>query len=302
MTTIEQERAWSLPVYAQLDIEPVGGEGPYLHTADGRRILDFYGGHAVAALGYGHPRLVEAIAGQAQRLSFQSNLLPLSLRARACEALARFAPPGLDRVFLVNSGAEANENALKIAFSATGRSRVVALEGAFHGRTAAAAAVTWGSEHWYGFPRKPFDVTFVPRERPEALVEAVDRDTAAVILEVIQGEGGVHPARPAYLRFARDLCTARGALLILDEVQTGFGRTGRLFACEHSGVVPDIMALAKSIGGGLYPNAAVLYADRPPLTEFVELPADSPHKGLCYSQPICGAIKGALEMVPSDMC
>lgn len=260
MTTIEQERAWSLPVYAQLDIEPVGGEGPYLHTADGRRILDFYGGHAVAALGYGHPRLVEAIAGQAQRLSFQSNLLPLSLRARACEALARFAPPGLDRVFLVNSGAEANENALKIAFSATGRSRVVALEGAFHGRTAAAAAVTWGSERWYGFPRKPFDVTFVPRERPEALVEAVDRDTAAVILEPVQGVAGAVDLPPALISAARQATKDAGAMLIFDEVQCGMGRTGRPFAADYFGVTPDLLTTAKGLAGG-FPAGALITSE-----------------------------------------
>jgi len=260
MTPIEQERAWSLPVYAQLDIEPVGGEGPYLHTADGRRILDFYGGHAVAALGYGHPRLVEAIGGQAKRLSFQSNLLPLSLRARACEALARFAPPGLDRVFLVNSGAEANENALKIAFSSTGRSRVVAVEGAFHGRTAAAAAVTWGSERWYGFPRKPFDVTFVPRERPEALAQAVDRDTAAVILEPVQGVAGAVDLSPALIAGARDATKAAGAMLIFDEVQCGMGRTGRPFAADYFGVTPDLLTTAKGLAGG-FPAGALITSE-----------------------------------------
>ena len=260
MTPIEQERAWSLPVYAQLDIEPVGGEGAYLHTADGRRILDLYGGHAVAALGYGHPRLVEAIAGQARRLSFQSNLLPLSLRARACEALARFAPPGLDRVFLVNSGAEANENALKIAFSATGRTRVVAIEGAFHGRTAAAAAVTWGSERWYGFPRTPFDVTFVPRERPEALAQAVDRDTAAVILEPVQGVAGAVDLSAELIAEARKASREAGAMLIFDEVQCGMGRTGRPFAADYFGVTPDILTTAKGLAGG-FPAGALITSE-----------------------------------------
>ncbi|HKK02518.1 MAG TPA: aminotransferase class III-fold pyridoxal phosphate-dependent enzyme, partial [Gammaproteobacteria bacterium] len=168
-----EERAWTLPVYAQLDLQPVSGEGPWLVMADGRRILDLYGGHAVAALGYGHPRLVAALRAQAERLTFQSNLLPLELRARACAALARFAPPGLDRVFLVNSGAEANENALKLAFKAPGRTRVVAVEGAFHGRSAAAAAVTWGSDKWYGFPRKPFEVSFVSPQDPAALAHKI---------------------------------------------------------------------------------------------------------------------------------
>jgi acetylornithine/succinyldiaminopimelate/putrescine aminotransferase len=255
-----QERAWTLPVYAQLDLEPVGGEGPWLTLADGRRILDFYGGHAVAALGYGHPRLVSAVADQARRLSFQSNLLPLALRARACEALARFAPPGLDRVLLVNSGAEANENALKLACSATGRGQVVAVEGAFHGRTAAAAAVTWGSEKWYGFPRRPFDVTFVPRDRPEAMKQAVGPDTAAVILEPVQGVAGAVDLPPALLTAAREATREAGAMLIFDEVQCGMGRTGRPFAADYFGVTPDLLTTAKGLAGG-FPAGALITSD-----------------------------------------
>ena len=258
--TNHQEAAWTLPVYAQLDIEPVGGEGPWLDLADGRRLLDFYGGHAVASLGYGHPRLAEAISGQVRRLSFQSNLLPLGLRARACEALARFAPPGLDRVFLVNSGAEANENALKIAFSRTGRTRVVAVEGAFHGRTAAAAAVTWGSEAWYGFPAKPFEVTFVPRDQPGALARAVREDTAAVILEPVQGVAGAVDLPPAFVEAARKATRAAGAMLVFDEVQCGMGRTGRPFAADHFGVTPDLLTTAKGLAGG-FPAGALITTD-----------------------------------------
>ncbi len=251
------ELAWTLPVYAQLDLKPVGGEGPWLIMADGRRILDMYGGHAVAALGYGHPRLVAALQDQVQRLTFQSNLLPLELRARACEALARFAPPGLDRVFLVNSGAEANENALKLAFGGNQRSRIVAVEGAFHGRTAAAAAVTWGSEKWYGFPRKPFEVSFVSPRDPAALAHKVGADTAALIVEPVQGVAGAVDMPQAFLAAARKATREAGALLIFDEVQCGMGRTGRPFGADYFGVTPDIITTAKGLAGG-FPAGAVI--------------------------------------------
>jgi acetylornithine/N-succinyldiaminopimelate aminotransferase len=251
------ELAWSLPVYAQLDLHPVGGEGAWLQLADGRRILDLYGGHAVAALGYGHPRLVAALQDQVRRLTFQSNLLPLELRARACEALARFAPPGLDRVFLVNSGAEANENALKLAFRAPGRTRVVAVEGAFHGRTAAAAAVTWGSEKWYGFPRKPFDVSFVSPRDPAALAQRVGADTAAMIVEPVQGVAGAVDLPAGFLDAARRATREAGALLIFDEVQCGMGRTGRPFAADYYGITPDIITTAKGLAGG-FPAGALI--------------------------------------------
>jgi acetylornithine/N-succinyldiaminopimelate aminotransferase len=216
-----------------------------------------YGGHAVAALGYGHPRLVAALQEQVQKLTFQSNLLPLELRARACEALARFAPPGLDRVFLVNSGAEANENALKMAFGKPGKTRVVAVEGAFHGRTAAAAAVTWGSEKWYGFPQKPFEVSFVSPWDPAALAHQVDERTAALIVEPVQGVAGAVDMPAEFLAAARHATRQAGALLIFDEVQCGMGRTGRPFGADYFGITPDIITTAKGLAGG-FPAGAVI--------------------------------------------
>ena len=251
------ELAWTLPVYAQLDLQPVGGEGAWLIMADGRRVLDMYGGHAVAALGYGHPRFVAALQDQVKRLTFQSNLLPLEMRARACEALARFAPPGLDRVFLVNSGAEANENALKIAFGKPGRSRVLAVEGAFHGRTAAAAAVTWGSEKWYGFPHKPFEVSFVSPRDPNGLAAKLDEQVAALIVEPVQGVAGAVDMPQEFLAAARQATRDAGALLIFDEVQCGMGRTGLPFGADYFGVTPDIITTAKGLAGG-FPAGAVI--------------------------------------------
>jgi len=246
-----------LDVYHQIDIEPVRGEGVHLFTADGTRYLDFYGGHAVALLGYGHPRLVAAIEATARALIFQSNLTPLALRERAARRLARFAPAGLARVFFVNSGAEANENALRVAFLATRRTRVVAVEGAFHGRTAAAGAVTWDAGAWYAFPRPPFAVTTVPFDDIEALERAVGDDVAAVIFEPVQGLAGARALAPAFVRRARAITADRGALLIFDEVQCGMGRTGHPFAAHAYGVVPDLLTTAKGLGGG-FPMGALL--------------------------------------------
>ena len=179
-----------------LAFEPTKGEGVWLEDAAGRRLLDFYGGHAVASVGYAHPKLTQALTQQLRLLQFQSNLVPMRVRDRAADALAEFAPPGLDRVFFVNSGAEANENALKLAIRLTGRNKIVAIEHAFHGRTAAAAAVTWGArQSWYGFPNTPMDVEFVPREDIAALRSAVDASTAAVIIEPVQGLAGAFDFR-----------------------------------------------------------------------------------------------------------
>ncbi len=252
------EAAHLAQVYAQFPFEVVSGEGAYLNLADGRRLLDLYGGHAVCALGYGHPRLMQAIRRQAGELLFASNAVALRVRARAADKLAQFAPPGLDRVFFVNSGAEANENALRLACKLTGRSRVVALEHGFHGRTAAAGAVTWGArERWYGFPNTPFEVAFAPRDNAAAAASHVDRETAAVILEPIQGLAGAYALSDDFLRAVRKACDRHGALLIADEVQCGMGRSGLPFAISHSGVAPDMITVAKSLGAGV-PCAALL--------------------------------------------
>ena len=254
------EARWLLPVYAHTPVEPVRGDGVMIHTRDGRELIDFYGGHAVALLGYRHPRLVAALAGQAEELFFQSNSVPLAVRARAAERLVRFGPAGLTRAFLVNSGAEANENALRLAFRHTGRSHVVALEGAFHGRTAAAAAVSHKAEKWYGFPRAPFDVIFVPRGDLNALARALARGAAALIVEPVQGLAGAVDLGGDYLSAARELTRAAGAVLIFDEVQSGMGRTGHPFAAQTYAVTPDVLTTAKGLAGG-FPAGAMLVSD-----------------------------------------
>jgi len=260
----QDEARWLLPVYAHTPVEPVRGEGTIVYTSDGRALIDFYGGHAVALLGYRHPRLVAALSRQAEELFFQSNSVPLSLRARAAGRLVRFGPEGLTRAFLVNSGAEANENALRLAFrnfsSQNRRTRIVAVEGAFHGRTAAAAAVTWKSEGWYAFPRTPFDVTFVPRGDLDALEAALGPDVAAMIVEPVQGQAGAFDLGADYLKGARERTRAAGTLLIFDEVQCGMGRTGHPFAAQAYGVTPDLLTTAKGLAGG-FPAGAVLASE-----------------------------------------
>jgi len=244
-------------VFAQYPIEVTGGEDVWITTRDGRRILDLYGGHAVAALGYGHPRWIAALERQARSVLFQSNAVPMEVRARAASKLVGFAGLGLDTVFFVNSGAEANENALRLACRITGRDTVVALEGAFHGRTAAAAAVTWKSDGWYGFPRTPFDVRFLPRRDLAALGAGIDERTAAVIVEPVQGVGGAFDMGREYLEAVRRRCDATGAMLIFDEVQCGVGRTGYPFAANLYGVLPDMLTTAKALGAG-FPVGALL--------------------------------------------
>lgn len=249
------------PVYAQWPLDVVDGEGVYLRTRDGRRILDLYGGHAVAALGYGNARWHQVIAEQSRALAFQSNAVPLAVRARAATRLARFAGQGLDTVFFCSTGAEANENALKLALRITGRRKVVAVQGSFHGRTAAAGAVTWGAAaKWYGFPQAPFDVEFVPRGDVDAVARAVDTRTAAVIAEPVQGVAGAVDLGAPFLAALRERAAETRAMLILDEVQCGMGRTGFPFAATMHGVAPDMITTAKALGAG-FPCAALLMAD-----------------------------------------
>jgi acetylornithine/succinyldiaminopimelate/putrescine aminotransferase len=249
-------------VFARFPIDVAGADGVWLHTRDGRRILDLYGGHAVAALGYGHPTWLRALDTQARTLAFQTNAVAMEVRERAAARLVRFAGLDLDTVFFVNSGAEANENALKLALKVTGRAHVVAIEHGFHGRTAAAGAVTWGArEKWYGFPRAPFDVSFVPRGDEAAPAREITDRTAAVIVEPVQGLAGAFDLGAPFLRALRRRCDEVGAMLIFDEVQCGMGRCGKPFAARLHGVRPDLLTAAKALGAG-FPCAALLMSNR----------------------------------------
>jgi acetylornithine/succinyldiaminopimelate/putrescine aminotransferase len=252
-----REAATTLPVYGQLPFVPERASGCDIFTADGRRILDLYGGHAVAALGYGHPALVNAISEQSKCLLFQSNAVALEVRASAAEKLTTVAPNDLSRAFFVNSGAEANENALRMACVVTGRKKVLAITHGFHGRTAAAGAVTWKSQKWYGFPQQPFEVDFIPRDDCDAARTMIGPDVAAVIFEPVQGIAGAYDLSHEFMTALKDCTQQHGALLIADEVQSGMGRSGHYFAVQAHDITPDILTSAKALGGGI-PCGAVL--------------------------------------------
>jgi acetylornithine/succinyldiaminopimelate/putrescine aminotransferase len=250
------------PVFAQYPFEVQRGEGVWLYTTDGRKILDLYGGHAVAALGYGHPAWTKALTDQARTMNFQTNAVPMDVRLRAARRLIEFSKLPVQSVFFVNSGAEANENALKMAFTLNaGRTEVMALEQSFHGRTAGAGALTWGAaKKWYGFPRTPFDVKFLPRRDAAALAQITDK-TAAVFVEPIQGMGGAFDLGAEYLTALRKRCDETGAVLVFDEVQCGFGRCGEPYAANLYNVLPDMITSAKALGNG-FPCAALLLMER----------------------------------------
>lgn len=244
-------------VYSLYDIEPVRGAGSHVYTADGTDYLDLYGGHAVISIGHAHPHYVEALSRQAAALGFYSNSVKNSLQERFAARLGEISGYGDYSLFLCNSGAEANENALKLASFATGRSEVLAFGKAFHGRTSGAVAVTDNPSI-----RSPFNsadnVTFVPLNDERAVSEALStRRYAAVIIEGIQGVSGIHEPSPAFLKFLERECKATGTVLVLDEIQSGYGRTGRFFAHQHAGIRADIVTCAKGIANG-FPMGAVI--------------------------------------------
>ena len=254
-----------LPTYARVDLAFERGEGAWLFTAEGERYLDFTSGVAVNALGHAHPHMVAALTEQAQKLWHVSNLYRIPQAERLADRLCALS--FADTVFFQNSGAEAIECAIKMArhyqFSCgkPERFRIITFEGAFHGRTLAAIAATGNKKYLEGFgpPMPGFDQ--VPYGDLEAVKKAIGPETGAILIEPIMGEGGVRVVPHTFLRALRKLCDDHGLLLMFDEIQTGIGRTGDLFAYEHTGVTPDIMALAKALGGGIPIGACLATAE-----------------------------------------
>ena len=261
ITSIELESTYTSGVYNKRPVNIVRGAGALLWDADGREYIDCSAGHGVANIGHGRTEIAAALALQAQRLITCPESVYNDVRARLLERLAQVTPDGLSRFFLCNSGTEAVEGALKFARLATGRTGIVATLRGFHGRTMGALSATW--EPHYREPFAPLvpGVTHIRYNDIAAAENAITHETAAVLLELVQGEGGVHIATQEYIRRVADLCHERGAMLIIDEVQTGFGRTGRLFACEHYNLTPDILCLAKSMAGGI-PMGAICLGSR----------------------------------------
>lgn len=257
-TIFEIEDRYGSGAYGKRPTSLVRGQGVYVWDIDGNRYLDATSGQGVAALGHCHPAVVAAVNAQASTLVSIHESFYNDRRAELYSLLDSITPADLSRFFLCNSGAEAIEGALKVAKLLTGRDGIVAAKRAFHGRTTGALSMTWTPKY-----RKPFQVWLPTVEHvafndTDAAVEAITSDTAAVVVESVQGEGGVHPATNEYLQALRERCDQTGAMLIIDEIQTGFGRTGKWFGFEHAGILPDIVALAKAIGGGL-PMGAVCW-------------------------------------------
>jgi len=254
-----------VPTYRRLPVAFVKGAGCWLEDSLGRKYLDFLSGIAVNNLGYAHPKFVAALKDQIEKLIHTSNLYQIEPQARLAEILIKHSFPG--KVFFSNSGAEANEAAIKLVRKwgqPQGRSKIITALQSFHGRTLTTISATGQPKYQKSFTPLTPGFAYVPYDNLTALGEAIDKETAAVMLEVVQGEGGYNIPHSDYLRMVRQLCNERGVLLVLDEVQTGIGRTGKLFAYEHTGITPDVMTLAKGLGNGVPIGATVVaeaYAD-----------------------------------------
>ena len=281
-------------VYSLLDMEPVKAEGAYLWDKNGVEYLDFYGGHAVISIGHSHPHYVGRITEQLSNIGFYSNAVINSLQAELAEKIGSLAEGYEDySLFLCNSGAEANENALKLASFTTGRERVLAMKGAFHGRTSMAVAVT-DNPAIQAPVNKTDKVSFIALNDCEALKEELQKgEYAAVIIEPIQGVGGIQMATDEFLLTAREVCDATGTLLIMDEVQSGYGRSGRFFAHQWSGVKADIVSMAKGIANG-FPVGAIIISP--------EIPAKKGMLGTTFggSHLACAAAIAVAEVVKSE--
>ena len=261
MSILATERRYAFEVFPKRDLAIVRGEGATLYDESGRAYIDCVAGVGVASVGHANPDVAQAVAEQARTLITCPGIFYNDVRARLLRKLVSIAPPSVSRAFLCNSGTEANEAAIKFAMHATGRRRFVCAMRGFHGRTMGALSATHKHRDAYEPLLDGFD--FVPFNNVDKLRAAVSDVTAAVIVEIVQGEGGVRLGDAAFLAAAREVCDAHGALLVVDEVQTGFCRTGRFFACEHHDVGPDVLCLAKAMAGGV-PMGAVLVGDKVP--------------------------------------
>jgi acetylornithine/LysW-gamma-L-lysine aminotransferase len=286
------ELQYATGVYTKRPVVIVRGKGARLWDADGKEYIDCVGGQGTANLGHANPAVAQAIAEQAQTLVSCPELFFNDKRAALAERLCKIT--GMGRVFLCNSGTEAIEAAFKFSRLLTKRTEIVAAMRAFHGRTFGALSATWDKKYRGPFEPLVPDFRHVPYNDLEALRQAVSERTAAVVLEVIQGEGGVNPGNGDYLRGAQQICREAGALFILDEIQTGFGRTGSLFAYQHYGLQPDMLCLAKSIAGGL-PMGATLLA-----SHLGELPPQV-HGSTFGGNPLaCAASLAALDYLEAN--
>ena len=292
MNTRELEQQYELAVYPRRDIVLVGGTGARLFDDQGNEYIDCASNVGVSNIGHGHEIVAQAVHEQYLALGNCYSMFYNPVRARLAKKLVELAPGNLNRIFFCNSGAEAIEAALKFARSSTGKQEIIACMRGFHGKTMGALAATWGPEYQKPFAPMLPGLKHVPYNKFEKLEAAVGEQTAAVLLEPVQGEGGVRVGDKQYFLKVRDLCDARNILLIMDEVQTGFGRTGTMFACEQF-VVPDLLCLAKSIAGGL-PMGAVLCDSR------ISVPLKSHTSTFGGNPTVCAASLAAINVIESE--
>ncbi len=255
------ELEYGLPLQAKRDLVAVRGRGACLYDEAGQEYIDCAGGIGVASLGHSHPKLVAAIRQQAETLITCPNIMYNDVRSKLLKKLVEVSPKSLTRAYLCNSGAEAIEAALKFARLHSGRTNFVTAMRGFHGRTMGAVSATYTPKYREAFQPLIPGFDYVPFNKIEKLDAAVNDNTAAVMFELVQGEGGVNPIQAEYLESVRNLCSERGVLLIIDEIQTGFCRTGKFFACDHFDLQPDIMCVAKAMGGGVPIGATLLNAE-----------------------------------------
>ena len=288
----EKEKRYMMPVYKRLRIVIESGKGAKVTDYTGKEYIDCVAGIAVNAVGYGHPVVLKALKEQADKLMHVSNLYYTEPQVRLAEKLSAIS--GMAKIFFCNSGAESVEAALKLAIKTTGKRKFIATEGSFHGRTIGSLSATFETRLRAVFePLLVQDVKFVPYNDAAAIGAVIDKDTAAVILEPIQGESGVIVPSNGYLKAVRDICDDKGVLLILDEIQTGFGRTGKWFCKDHEGVEPDIMTLAKAMGAG-FPIGAML------AREGIEFEA-SEHGSTFGGNPLaCATALAAIKVIEAE--
>jgi LysW-gamma-L-lysine/LysW-L-ornithine aminotransferase len=292
MSPKDLEDRYELPVYPRRDVVLVRGKGAKLYDDRGREYIDCASNVGVSNIGHGNEDVAKAIYEQYLTLGNCYGMFYNPVRARLAEKIISLSPPRLKRVFFCNSGAEAVEGALKFARASTGKGEIIAAMRGFHGKTFGALAATWGEEYQKPFAPMMPGMKHVPFNNFQKLSETVSGETAAVILEPVQGEGGVRVGEKAYFDQVRKLCDEKGILLILDEVQTGFGRTGTLFACEQF-VEPDLLCVAKSLAGGI-PMGAVLCSDA------VHVPVKS-HTSTFGGNPlVCAAALASLEVIERE--
>jgi acetylornithine/N-succinyldiaminopimelate aminotransferase len=250
-------------VYPLFPIEPVKAYGSWLWDIEGKKYLDLYGGHAVISIGHNHSHFVDALKSQLDKISFYSNSVKNTLQEKLAEKLGQLSGYPNHQLFLCNSGAEANENALKLASFVNGRKKVIAFKKAFHGRTSGAVATTDNPKIVAPF-NSGHEIIFLPLNDEEAFINAIDNRVSSVIIEGIQGVGGIHIPQNSFLQLLKRKCKEVGAFLILDEVQSGYGRTGKFFAHQHAGVEADLITIAKGMGNGFPVGGVLVHPDIKP--------------------------------------